>query len=361
MVKPTFWQGKRILVTGHTGFKGSWLSLWLKLMGAEVSGYALDPPTSPSLYDLAGIAQDLVGTTGDVRDFRALKQALVAQRPEIVLHLAAQALVRRSYADPVETYATNVMGVVHLLEAVRQVESVRAVVIVSSDKCYENREWVWGYREIDPLGGFDPYSSSKGCQELVAAAFRRSFFARAGTADRSVAVASARAGNVIGGGDWGEDRLIPDLMRAALAGEVARIRYPQAIRPWQHVLEPLGGYLLLAEKLCGPEAPEYAEAWNFGPGEAAAQPVGWVVERLASLWGDGLRWEQERNQHPHEAQMLRLDCSKARQRLGWRPRLDLEQTLGWTVEWYQAYQAGPESVRDMTKAQIRRYLSLEAA
>jgi CDP-glucose 4,6-dehydratase len=360
VVNPGFWQGKRVLVTGHTGFKGSWLSLWLNLMGAEVSGFALHPPTSPSLYDLAGISQDLTGTTGDVRDFSAVRQALITRRPEIVLHLAAQALVRRSYADPVETYATNVLGTVHLLEAVRQAECVRAVVIVSSDKCYDNREWVWGYREIDPLGGFDPYSSSKGCQELVAAAFRSSFFGRDGASGHGAAVASGRAGNVIGGGDWGEDRLIPDLMRAALSGEVARIRYPQAVRPWQHVLEPLGGYLLLAEKLSGTEAREYAEAWNFGPGEAAAQPVGWVVGRLASLWGDGLRWQQDQNAHLHESHFLRLDCSKARQRLGWRPRLGLEQTLAWTAEWYRAYQAEPKSVREVTKAQILRYLTLEA-
>jgi CDP-glucose 4,6-dehydratase len=361
MVNPTFWQGKRVLVTGHTGFKGSWLSLWLKRMGAEVSGYALSPPTSPSLYEVAGVSQDIAGIRGDVCDLDAVKQALLAQRPEVIFHLAAQALVRRSYRDPVETYATNVMGLVHLLEAVRQVDSVRAVVIVSSDKCYDNREWVWGYREIDPLGGFDPYSSSKACQELITAAFRNSFFGRDRFPRQGVAVASARAGNVVGGGDWGEDRLIPDVIRAMLAGDVARIRYPLAIRPWQHVLEPLGGYLLLAEKLCGPEGQDYAEAWNFGPAEEAAKPVAWVVERLASLWSEGVRWQQDQNEHLHEAYFLKLDCSKARLRLDWRPRLTLDQTLAWTMEWYQAYQKEPKSVREMTTAQILRYLSLVAS
>ena len=344
-----FWRGKRVFLTGHTGFKGSWLALCLRRLGADVTGYALAPPTSPSLYEMAAVAAGLRDVRGDVRDLDSLQRALQAAAPEIVIHMAAQSLVRASYADPVETYATNVMGTVNLLEAVRRAGSVRAALIVTSDKCYENREWVWGYRENDPMGGFDPYSNSKGCAELVTAAYRSSYFG-AGTA-----VASARAGNVIGGGDWAQDRLVPDAIRAFAAGKPVEIRNPAAIRPWQHVLEPLAGYLLLAQRLCA-RGQEAASGWNFGPSEQEARPVAEVVDQLARLWGDGARWQLAAGAHPHEAHHLKLDCSKARAHLGWRPRSSLDEGLAWTADWYRAWHAGADLAR-ITEAQIERYLA----
>lgn len=351
MIQRGFWAGKRVLLTGHTGFKGSWLALWLSAMGARVAGYALAPSTRPSLWQFiehSGIAS----TIADVRDQRALLDACADFRPEIVLHLAAQALVRASYADPVGTYATNVMGTVHLLEAVRRTPGVRAVVVVTSDKCYENREWVWGYRESEPMGGRDPYSNSKGCAELVTAAYRASFFDHLG----GVAVASARAGNVIGGGDWAADRIVPDMIRAATAGEPVRIRNPNAVRPWQHVLEPLSGYLQLAERLYGASA-EHAEGWNFGPTDDDAVPVATIVSTVARLWGPSMTWSADAGPHPHEAHYLKLDSSKARSRLGWRPRLGLVSALEWTVEWYKNHSKGDDAVA-LTLAQIERYMEL---
>lgn len=352
-VNPTFWLGRRVLVTGHTGFKGGWLCLWLQRLGASVTGYALDPPTQPSLFEAARVGEGMNSILGNIRDYDAVWAMVREYRPEVVFHLAAQPLVVQSYQQPVVTYATNVLGTVHLLEAVRQVGGVRAVVNITSDKCYANREWVWGYRENDPMGGDDPYSSSKGCAELVTAAYRASFFAPTDYARHGVALASARAGNVIGGGDWAEDRLMPDIIRAFQAGHPVTIRHPDAVRPWQHVLEPLSGYLLLAERLWT-EGPVYAEGWNFGPREEDAQPVHWLVERLAALWGEGAGWRQDGDPHPHEANYLKLDCAKAHEQLGWRPRWNLERALAETVAWYRAHQAG-EDLQAVTLAQIESY------
>jgi CDP-glucose 4,6-dehydratase len=335
-----FWQGKRVLLTGHTGFKGSWLSLWLTQLGAKVTGFALPPPTKPSLFELARVHRQLHSVIADIRDAGAIRQAVQDAQPEIIFHLAAQPLVRQSYLDPVETYTTNVLGLVHLLEAVRASDSARALVNVTSDKCYDNREWLWGYREDEPLGGHDPYSSSKACAELVTAAYRNSFFNRR---DRPVFVATARAGNVIGGGDWARDRLLPDILNALVAGTPVRIRHPDAIRPWQHVLEPLRGYLMLAEQLYR-EGAAYARAWNFGPADEDARPVRWIVERIAAKWPDKIQWEIDlpadspANPQAPEAQFLKLDCSLARARLGWKPRWNLDTALVQSLAWYRAWQ-----------------------
>lgn len=336
-VNPTFWAGKRVFLTGHTGFKGGWLALWLQQMGAQVTGFALVPPTAPSLFAVANVADGMTSIIGDIRDGAVLGQALVAADPEIVIHMAAQPLVRASYDDPVGTYATNVMGTVHLLEAVRKTASVRAAVIVTTDKCYENREWAWGYREDEPMGGHDPYSNSKGCAELVVSAYRRSFFA----GDAKAAIASARAGNVIGGGDWAADRLIPDILRAVEQGAPVLIRNPLAIRPWQHVLEPLSGYLVLAQALWADRAAA-AQAWNFGPRDDDARPVQWIVEQLCQLWGEGAGWSHDASVQPHEAHYLKLDISKARAGLGWQPRWTLGQALENIVAWHHAWRAGAD-------------------
>lgn len=352
MVAPLdFWAGKRVLITGHTGFKGSWLALWLQARGARVAGFALAPPAGPSLWKLLGLQQEIVHMEGDVCDSAPLQAAFEHTRPEIVLHLAAQSLVQASYKHPVYTYATNVMGTVHVLEAARRVPGVRVLLNVTSDKCYENREWVFSYRENDPLGGHDPYSSSKGCSELVTAAYRNSFLA-----GMSIAVATARAGNVIGGGDWAADRLIPDFVRAAAGQAVVRIRNPRAIRPWQHVLEPLHGYLCLAEKLWH-EGQAHADAWNFGPPAEDVAPVESVVATLVSLWGEGLRWDRDPLEHPHEAHLLKLDSSKSRTLLGWRSRLPLRTALEWTVGWYKQQAAGA-AARTLCLDQIRQYEEL---
>src|SRR4051794_8999091 len=339
-----FWAGRRVLVTGHTGFKGAWLSLWLAALGAEVTGFATGVPTDPSLFTLAGVAADVAHVEGDVRDTERVAAAVAAARPEVVLHLAAQPMVRRSFRDPVATYATNVMGTVNVLDAVRRApgDDLRVAIVVTSDKCYENRGWVWGYREHEPMGGHDPYSSSKGAAELVAAAYRSSYFA----ADGTPAIASARAGNVIGGGDWGEDRLVPDLFRAALAGEPLRIRNPEAVRPWQHVLNPLSGYLRLAERAWGDRG--LARGFNFGPADEDVRPVGWIVERLAP------RSEIDPGPHPHEAHWLKLDSSLARGVLDWTPAWDLARGLEATAAWYRAQREG-EDVRATTRAQIAAF------
>ncbi len=350
---PSFWLGKKVFVTGHTGFKGSWLCLWLQQMGAEVTGFALAPPSEPSLFEQAGVAQGMNSIIGDIRDVAVIARAMKNAQPEIVIHMAAQALVRYSYDHPVETYGSNVMGQVHVLEAVRQTPSVRAVVNITSDKCYENQEWLWGYRETEPMGGYDPYSSSKGCAELVSAAYRNSYFNPARYAEHRVALATARAGNVIGGGDWALDRLIPDIMRAIMAKEPVSIRSPHAIRPWQHVLEPLSGYLTLAERLYR-EGIDFAEGWNFGPREVDARPVEWIVARLTTLWGDGANWQLDANPQPHEANYLKLDCAKAMTRLAWQPRWSLEQALRMIVAWHQGHLAGG-NMREVTLAQIEDY------
>ncbi len=359
-VSGEFWRGKRVLITGHTGFKGGWLALWLRALGAEVSGYALPPDTEPSLFESARLGSAGIGhRLGDVRDLADLRSAVKACRPDVLFHLAAQSLVRRSYAEPVETYAINVLGTAHVLEAVRREPSAAAVVIVTSDKCYENRERDEGYRESEPMGGRDPYSSSKGCAELVTAAYRASFFDPSRYAEHGVAVASVRAGNVIGGGDWSADRLIPDVCRAAAANKPVRVRSPRAVRPWQHVLEPLGGYLLLAERLCS-DGVRFSQAWNFGPSDRDARSVADLMDRIARLWGNGLRWETDAGNHPHEAALLRLDSSKARDQLGWRPRLELDQALEWTVDWYKACLRGAD-MGEVTARQIASYRRLESA
>jgi CDP-glucose 4,6-dehydratase len=350
----SFWRGKNVFVTGHTGFKGSWLCLWLQQLGAQVTGYALQPPTNPSLFDVAEVAKGMTSVIGDIRDCIMLNNAMRLARPEIVIHMAAQPLVRRSYVDPVGTYSTNVIGTVQLLEAVRQTPSVRAIVNVTTDKCYENKEWVWGYRESEPMGGFDPYSSSKGCAELVTAAYRNSFFNAEKYSEHQVALATARAGNVIGGGDWAEDRLIPDILRAVQAGQSINIRNPHATRPWQHVLEPLSGYLALGEKLFT-QGPAFAEAFNFGPAEEDARPVEWIVEQLTQQWGDGAAWHLDVSTHPHEAHYLKLDCSKARNILGWSPRWNLCQTLQAIIDWHKAHQEG-QDMRVLCMKQIQSYL-----
>lgn len=350
---PDFWRGKRVFLTGHTGFKGSWMSLWLQSLGAELTGYALLPPTQPSLFDEARVADGMHSIVGDIRDMAALQQAMQLVKPEIVIHMAAQPLVRYSYQNPVETYATNVMGTVHLLEAVRTTDGIKAVVNITTDKCYENREWVWGYRENEPMGGYDPYSNSKGCAELVSAAYRSSFFNANTYAQHGVAVATVRAGNVIGGGDWAQDRLIPDILAAFEQGKLVDIRNPHAVRPWQHVLEPLRGYLTLAECL-HEHGPDYAEGWNFGPNDEDAKPVGWIVEKMASLWGNGANWKIDTGVHPHEAAYLKLDISKARSRLDWHPALRLDDALKFIIEWARQRQAAAD-IRTLTLAQITAY------
>lgn len=353
VVNPAFWRGRRVFLTGHTGFKGGWLSLWLQQLGAQVTGYALPAPTQPSLFEVARVANGMVSIIGDIRDGEKLAAAVREAAPDIVIHMAAQPLVRRSYFNPVETYSTNVMGTVHLLEAVRQTASVSAVINVTSDKCYENKEWVWAYRENEPMGGYDPYSSSKGCAELVTSAYRNSFFNPEKSTRGEVALASARAGNVIGGGDWAADRLVPDILMAYTQRKPVVIRSPRATRPWQHVLEPLRGYLTLAEHLYR-DGVAFSEGFNFGPREEDVQSVEWIVSKLADQWGDGASWRIDPGAHPHEAMSLKLDISKAAQRLGWQPALNLERALELTVEWVRGLQSG-DNLRSLTLDQINDY------
>ncbi len=347
-IQPDFWRGRRVLLTGHTGFKGSWLSLWLQSMGAQLRGIALVPPTTPALFEVASVAAGMDHCIADIRDFRAIQSLMDEFQPELVLHMAAQPLVRLSYDQPMETYATNVMGTVHVLEAARHAGSVRAIINVTTDKCYENREWAWGYRENEPMGGHDPYSNSKGCAELVSSAYRKSFLADAG-----IALATARAGNVIGGGDWAVDRLIPDIFRALECGKPVQIRNPRATRPWQHVLEPLSGYLLLAQQLIE-HGQAYAEGWNFGPNDDDVRPVSRIAELLCDAWGDGARWEFTGESGPHEATFLKLDISKAKARLGWNPRWPLPHALKAIIGWHQAW-LRKEDMRAICQAQIADY------
>lgn len=348
-----FWKNKRVFVTGHTGFKGSWLSLWLQTLGANVLGYSLPPTTKPNLFDDARVAHGMTSVLGDIRDLDQLRQVISRHEPEIVMHLAAQSLVRHSYIDPIETYTTNVIGTANVLEAIRDARSVRSVIIVTSDKCYENREWTWGYRENDVLGGHDPYSSSKACAELVTASYRKSFFQSESATSRHAAIASVRSGNVIGGGDWSADRLIPDIVRGIQAGREVHIRNPDSVRPWQHVLEPLEGYLRLAEAL-HEHGGGYAEAWNFGPDDTDAVAVSDITKMISGIWAGQIKWKLDQSSQPHEAGYLRLDSSKARSRLNWAPKLALPEALRWTVEWYQSFLKG-EDARGMTTAQLSRY------
>lgn len=354
MIDPQFWSGRRVYLTGHTGFKGAWTALLLRRLGAEVTGFAL-PANDNDLFETAKVASAVhKHEVGDIRDPRSLSASLSAAEPEIVLHLAAQSLVRLSYDQPVLTYATNVMGTVHLLEAVRSVPSVRATIVVTSDKCYDNLGWVWGYRENDRLGGHDPYSNSKGCAELVTDSYRKSFFPARGLSH----VASVRAGNVIGGGDWARDRLIPDAIRAFRANSVLRIRNPDAVRPWQHVLDPISGYLRLAQSLLEHGA-QFAEAWNFGPAADSEVPVSTVASRLARLWGNSASWEIDVDRHAHEAAYLKLDCSKAASRLHWHPAINFDQTLQLTVDWYRSFW-NEKDMHAVTMAQIEDFLSRAA-
>lgn len=353
MLNHSFWKGRSVFLTGHTGFKGSWLSLWLTALGADVTGFALEPPTQPSLFEQANIAGTVRSIFADIRDFPRLKSAIAECKPDVVIHMAAQSVVRRGYEDPIETYSSNVMGTVHVMEALRQLRHPCAFVNVTSDKCYDNQEWVWGYRENEPMGGRDPYSNSKGCAELVTTAYRESFFPPVSFADHGVALGSARAGNAIGGGDWTANQLIPDLVRAFLAGESCLIRNPLSTRPWQFVLEPLRGYLMLAERLA--ENPSrFASGWNFGPVEGDAKPVSWIADEMARLWGRPASWRLDGAGHPHEAHSLKLDTSKSRSSLDWQPALSLSQALEWIVEWYRVFQSGSD-VRSITLTQIERY------
>ncbi len=353
MIDPGFWKGRRVFLTGHTGFKGSWLSMWLTSLGSEVTGYALEPPTVPSLYDICGVGGLMRSVTADVRDGESLARAMGEARPEVVIHMAAQPLVRDSYKNPVETYNINVMGTVNMLEAVRGCKGVRAVINVTTDKCYENKECLWGYSEDSVLGGYDPYSNSKACSELVTASYRSSFFNPKDYAVHHIGLATARAGNVIGGGDWAVDRLVPDCIRALLGGEKVRIRNPHAIRPWQHVFEPLSGYMMLAQRLYA-DGPAFSEGWNFGPHEDDAKPVEWIVGRLCSMWGEGAGYEIDEGEHPHEANYLKLNCAKARAELGWKPRWGLDKALESIIEWTHAYSDGRD-MREVSLKQIKDF------
>jgi CDP-glucose 4,6-dehydratase len=345
-----FWNEKKILITGHTGFKGSWLSLWLQHLGANIIGFALPPPTTPNMFTVAHTAENMLSIMGDIRHFAEIRKVLDQYRPEIIFHMAAQPLVRYSYENPLETYTTNVIGTANLLEAVRHSDSVKAIVNVTTDKCYENKEWHWSYRENERLGGHDPYSNSKACAELVTSAYRNSYLKQ-----RNIGLATARAGNVIGGGDWAQDRLIPDFIRGNINNKPVMIRYPHALRPWQHVLEPLSAYLQLAEKLY--ENPDqFSEAWNFGPNEADVKSVNWIADYITNLWGNGAGWILEEIPQPHEASFLKLDCSKAKAKLGWQPRWNLEKGLKETVSWYQAFES-KENMRDVTLMQIKNFIN----
>lgn len=349
------WRGRRVLVTGHTGFKGGWLAVWLHSLGAEVAGYALNPPTEPSFFEAVGLAEMLHDHRGDIRDAAAVRNVIQSFDPHVVFHLAAQPIVRAGYREPVETYATNVVGTAAVLDACRHAPSLAAIVSVTTDKCYENLDWEWGYRENDRLGGFDPYSSSKACAELVTDAFRRSYFQSAAT---EVGVATARAGNVVGGGDWGEDRLVPDLARAVANGVTAAIRSQRSIRPWQHVLEPLSGYLLLAQNLLQ-DPSEYSGAWNFGPSSSSFQTVSNVLAMMSEQWNGKLKWVADAGEHPHEAARLLLDSTKARSKLRWEARLDIKDTLRLTVAWYEAFLGGETNMRQFTEAQIAGYTNCQ--
>lgn len=351
IVNPTFWKGKKVFLTGHTGFKGSWLSLWLNSLGATVKGYALEPPTTPSLFKEANVNNYIQSTIGDIRDLETLSKSMMDFNPDILIHMAAQPLVRLSYQQPLETYSTNVMGTLHVLEAARRCKNLRAIVNVTTDKCYENKEWEWGYREHEPMGGHDPYSNSKGCAELVTSAYRKSFF----TDPDGTLLASARAGNVIGGGDWADDRLIPDILRAFEKENPVIIRNPQATRPWQHVLEPLGGYLVLAQSLVE-KGHTFADGWNFGPKDEDVEPVEWILNKMVGYWGKGASWQLTSDAQPHEAKYLKLDISKARMHLGWTPTWRLDATLHKIVDWHRAW-LSHEKMDTYSLAEINHYMT----
>lgn len=349
-VNPAFWKGKKVFLTGHTGFKGSWLSLWLQLMGTEVKGFSLEAPTTPSLFVEAGVQKNMISEIGDIRNLEQLSRSIQTFNPDVLIHMAAQPLVRLSYKEPIETYSTNVMGTVNVLESSRYCNNLKAIVSVTTDKCYENKEWEWGYRENEPMGGHDPYSNSKGCAELVTSAYRNSFF----NTENTAAVASVRAGNVIGGGDWADDRLIPDILRAFQKKEAVIIRNPLSTRPWQHVLEPLSGYLVLAQHLYE-DGKNFAEGWNFGPRDEDCRPVSWILDRMVTFWGEGVSWQLDKNENPHEANFLKLDCSKAATRLKWKPSWQLEYTLEKIIYWHRAW-LQKEDMQTYCLNEIREYL-----
>lgn len=331
-VSPEFWKNKRVFITGHTGFKGSWLSIWLQEMGAVVKGFSLSPSTTPNLFEVASVAKGMESEIGDIRNLEAITNSMTSFNPDILIHMAAQPLVRLSYVEPVETYATNVMGTIHILEAARKCKNLTSIVAITTDKCYENKEWSWGYRENEAMGGHDPYSSSKGCCELLIASYRKSFFNN----PTSPSLSSVRAGNVIGGGDWSDDRLIPDILKAFENSESVVVRNPLSTRPWQHVLEPLSGYLVLAENLYN-SGNRFAEGWNFGPKDEDCKSVEWILDTMKKTWGEGASWKLDTNNNPHEAGFLKLDCSKAAQELKWVPQWDLEFTLKSIVDWHKAW------------------------
>lgn len=351
----SFWNNKKVLITGHTGFKGSWLALWLQSLGAKVTGYSLEPSTHPNLFEQANVSDGMESIIGDIRDQIQLQQVFIKHQPEIIFHLAAQALVRESYLDPVTTYTTNVIGSLNVLEAIRHTSSVRAVVMVSSDKCYDNKEWPWGYRETDPIGGHDPYSSSKGCMEIMLASYRSSFFPFNKYTEHGTAIASARAGNVIGGGDWAKNRLVPDIVSHIQNKQDITLRYPNAIRPWQHVLEPLAGYMRLAELLFL-EGCDYAQSWNFGPEEHSAKSVKWITDYLLSVSDAGIDIKIEDQEQPHEAAYLKLDCSKAAMKLNWQPKWSLQEALDKVLDWVENHQ---QNARSTCLEQIAEYSKLE--
>lgn len=353
MINESFWSSKSVLITGHTGFKGSWLSLWLSELGATVHGYALGPITQPNLYTVAGIDSLVNSHIADIRDAQSLQTFVDSIHPEIVFHLAAQPLVRESFSDPVTTIETNVMGTVNILEAARQCDSIKAVVVVTSDKCYQNNEWQWGYRENEPLGGHDPYSASKACAELIAQSWRLSFMGSSAEEAKQCAIATARAGNVIGGGDWSADRLIPDLLNSIANNEDLVLRNPNAIRPWQHVLEPLAGYMMLAERLAT-QAPQWAQAWNFGPNDTDARSVSWITDSLIKTLQSATSWKVASDSQPHEAQHLKLDCSKARELLGWSPVWSLSDCLQEIAQWHTAWMDNAD-MQQVSREAIRRY------
>jgi CDP-glucose 4,6-dehydratase len=358
-INQKFWKGRKVLITGHTGFKGSWLSLWLQELGAIIIGVSLDPPTNPSLYEQANIAKGILNLKYNICNKKSVIDCFEKHKPEIVFHLAAQSLVRRSYSEPVETYETNVMGTLNILEGIRSINTVRAAVLVTTDKCYDNKEWEWGYRENDPMGGYDMYSSSKGAAELLIASYRNSFFPVSQYNRHKVAIASARSGNVIGGGDWAKDRLVPDIIRAFQNNKKVKVRNPNSIRPWQHVLEPLHGYIQLAELLTD-NGPKYSEPWNFGPRGEDVKSVQWIVEQISRYWGSDTNWVNDDNdKHPHESNYLKLDCSKTNTKMNWHPKWDLIQTLEKIVEWHKEECINSNQYKELCLKQIKEYTDIK--
>ena len=342
VINSNFWKNKKVLLTGHTGFKGSWLSIWLKKLGVELIGFSKDIPTKPSLFELAKVSENMISTMGDIRNLSVIQKVIQEHQPDIIIHMAAQPLVRKSYENPLETFSTNIMGTANVLESIKMTEKTRVIINVTSDKCYKNNGANEKFSEDSPMGGYDPYSSSKACSELVTSSYRDSFFNPKEYQKHGVSLATCRAGNVIGGGDWSKDRLIPDIMRGVINNEIIKIRNPNAIRPWQHVLDPLNGYLTLAEKMWS-AGNKFSEAWNFGPMEEDEQSVKWITKKLTKQWSSNIKWDVDNDINPHEENSLRLNCMKANSRLNWRPKLKLEQGLEWVVEWYKQYkQNNPE-------------------